>query len=220
MEQTRKLYIMISHTDTGVGKLIRLISGYPYNHVCMTLDSSFRTWISFARYIQDTPLYGGFIREPVERYLAKGEQIDVRIFALDISRELYDSLEALFPLAGKQDPRLRYNLFSLLTLTFGAEVPIPGAYTCLGFANTVLGTRHRSIRALSDHLAPKLFYEGTLADLAPDSGCRDDIYFTRLGFLRGTAESIKAIGALILFALRPQKSDPVTQALHQKGVHT
>lgn len=215
--ETKKLYIMIAHTDTGVGKLIRLITGYPYNHVCMTLDESLRNWVSFARYVQDTPLYGGFIREPVERYLAKGERIDVRIFALDISQETYDALENLFALAGKQDPRLRYNLFSLVTLTFGMEVPIPGAYTCLGFANTVLGTKHRTIRTLSDHLSPYLYYEGSLADLAPDSGCREDIYFTRLGFLRGTAESVNAICSLIGFALSPERTDPVIQALNKKG---
>ena len=216
--ETQKLYIMISHTDTGVGKLIRLISGYPYNHVCMTLDNSFRNWISFARYIQDTPLFGGFIREPVERYLAKGEQIDVRIFALDITPETRKTLESLFALAGKQDPRLRYNLISLLTLTFGVEVPIPGAYTCLGFANRILGTQHRSIRALSEDLAPHLFYEGSLADLAPDSGSRDDIYFTRLGFWRGTLESCNAILSLVRFWLRPESPDPVTLALSGKGV--
>lgn len=217
MEQ-RKLYIMISHTDTGVGKLIRLITGFPYNHVSMALDPSFRNWISFARYIQDTPLYGGFIQEPVERFLAKGEQVDVRIFALDISRETYDGLQELFTLAGKQDPRLRYNLFSLVTLAFGFECPIPGAYTCLGFANKVLGTRYRSIRALSDHLTPQLFYEGSLGDLAPDSGHRDDIYFSRLGLLKGTEESLKAIGSLILFAISQKHDDPVHLTLSKKGV--
>lgn len=208
---------MISHTDTGVGKLIRLITGYPYNHVCMTLDDDFRNWISFARYIQDTPLYGGFIREPVERYLAKGERIDVRIFALDISREKHRILEELFQLAGKQDPRLRYNLLSLVTLVFGFEVPIPGAYTCLGFANKVLGTRHKTIKNLNKQLEPYMIYEGSLGDLAPDSGCRDDIYFTRLGLLSGTIESLKAIGSLIRFALFHENNDPVHLALVQEG---
>lgn len=216
--EQKKLYLMISHTDTGIGKLIRFVTGYPYNHVCMTLDPAFRSWFSFARYIQDTPLYGGFIREPVERYLAKGQRIDVRVFAVDISREIHDALAELFTLAGKQDPRLRYNLFSLVTLAFGVDVPIPGAYTCLGFANRVLGTDHRSIKSFDAHLASHMIYEGTLNDLAPDSGCRDDLYFTRLGFLRGTAESLKAIGSLIRFALTPGQKDPVDQFLNQKGV--
>ncbi len=217
--ETRKLYVMISHTDTGIGKLIRLITGYPYNHVCMTLDPSFRNWISFARYIQDTPMYGGFIREPVERYLAKGEQIDVRIFAVDISPEYHDALADLFALAGKQDPRLRYDLFSLVTLVFGMEVPIPGAYTCLGFANRILGTTHKSIRSFSDRLSPHLFYEGSLGDLVPDSGGRDDIYFTRLGLIRGTQETIKAIRSLICAAFSYPHDDPVLAALSKKGVY-
>ena len=219
MELSKKLYVMISHTDTGVGKLIRMITGFPYNHVCVTLDPSFRNWISFARYIQDTPLYGGFIREPVERYLAKGERIDVRIFALDISPEKYESLQQLFSLAGKQDPRLRYDLFSLVTLVAGIHLPIPGAYTCLGFANKLLDTQHKSIRSLNAHLDPYLFYEGSLADLASDSGSREDIYFTRLGFFRGAAESLRAIGSLIQFALSPQHNDPVDLALSKKGAH-
>ena len=219
MEDAKKLYVMISHTDPGVGKLIRVISGFPYNHVCVTLDPSFRNWISFARYIQDTPLYGGFIQEPVERYLAKGQQIDVRIFALDISSEKYNAFQHLFSLAGKQDPRLRYDLFSLVTLVAGVHLNIPGAYTCLGFANKLLGTHHRSIRSLNEALSPHLHYEGSLADLAPDSGCRQDIYFTRLGFLRGAAESLQAIGSLLLFALSPKHNDPVDLALSKEGVH-
>lgn len=209
---------MISHTDTGVGKLIRLITGYPYNHVCMTLDPSFRNWVSFARYVQDTPLYGGFIREPVERYLAKGEQIDVRIFAVTISQEKYQALEELFRLAGTRDPRLRYNLLSLVTLTFGFEVPISGAYTCLGFANKVLGTRHKSIKSLNTQLEPNMIYDGSLANLAPDSGCRDDLYFTRLGPLKGAVESLKAIGHLIRFWLFPTNDDPIHLALSMEGV--
>lgn len=213
----QKLYLMISHTDTGVGKLIRLISGYPYNHVCMTLDPNFRNWFSFARYIQDTPLYGGFIREPVERYLAKGQRIDVRVFAVDISQEMHRALTKLFTLAGKQDPRLRYNLFSLLTLVFGVEVPIPGAYTCLGFANKVLGTMHRSIKSLNAQLSPYTIYDGALDDLVPDSGSRDDIYFTRLGFIRGLKESLKAVGSLILFAFTPGHRDPIQDTLTKEG---
>ena len=209
---------MISHTDTGVGKLIRLITGYPYNHVCLTLDPTFRTWVSFARYIQDTPLYGGFIREPVERYLAKGERINVRIFSLDISREKHQILDELFQLAGKQDHRLRYNLFSLVTLIFGFEVPIPGAYTCLGFANKVLGTCHKTIKSLNKQLEPYMIFEGSLGDLAPDSGCREDIYFTRMGLLRGTIESLKAIGGLLKGVLFSGHTDPVHLALSNEGV--
>lgn len=218
MNHTKKLYVMISKTDTGVGKLIRQVTKFPYNHVSLTLDESFRTWVSFARYIQDTPLYGGFIVEPVERYLAKGQRIDVRIFAVDIPEDRYTRLKELFSLAGKQDPRLLYNLFELVTASVGIDVPISGAYTCLGFANTILDTRHKTIQAFNAHWEPCLYYEGSLADLAPDSGRRDDIYFTRLGFRQGAVYSLKAIVNLLRFALRHERSDPVTVALNEQAL--
>lgn len=217
MNYNKKLYVMISKTDTGVGKLIRQVTKFPYNHVSLTLDDSLRTWVSFARYIQDTPLYGGFIVEPVERYLAKGQRIEVRIFAVDIPESRYLVLKELFALAGKKDPRLLYNLFELVTASVGIDVPIPGAYTCLGFANTIFGTHHKTIQAFNTHWEPCLFYEGSLADLAPDSGCRDDIYFTRLGFRRGTAYSLNAIVNLLRFAFSRKRVDPVTEALNKKG---
>lgn len=218
MDHQKKLYIMISRTDTGVGKLIRKVTGFPYNHVSMTLDPTFRSWVSFARYMKATPLYGGFIREPVERFLAKGERIDVRIFAMDISPERYRQLETLFALAGTQDPTLRYNLFALVTLSVGVDCPIPGAYTCLGFANTVLGTRFKTIQKLNDHLMPRLHYEGSLGDLAPDSGNREDLYFTVPKPLERAACNIASLFRLAGFALTPNKTDPVTTILDSKGV--
>ena len=78
MRQTRTLYVMISRTTTHMAKFIRKCSRYPYNHVSLTLDPGFKTWYSFARYHKDAPFYSGFIREPVERFLADGD-VDVRI---------------------------------------------------------------------------------------------------------------------------------------------
>ena len=217
MDNQSKLYIMISRTDTGVGKLIRKVTGFPYNHVSVTLDPTFRNWVSFARYQKATPLYGGFIREPVERFLAKGERIDVRIFAVDVSPERYRRLEALFALAGTQDPGLRYNLFALVTLSFGVDFPITGAYTCLGFANRLLGTRFKTIQKLNDHLMPRLHYEGSLGDLAPDSGCREDLYFQAPEPLQSITCNIGSLFRLIGFALTPGRQDPVSNILESKG---
>ncbi len=213
----KKLYIMLSRTDTGVGKLIRLITGYQYNHVSLSLDGSFRSWVSFARHVQDTPLYAGFIREPVERYLAKGEQILVRIFEISLTEERYDALQKLFSRAGTMAENLHYNIYSLATGAFGLEVPVPGAYTCLGFANRILGTACRSIRALDNLLQKHLVYDGALNELTPDSGARDDIYFSRLGFFGGAARSLEAAARLLHSTVHP-KPDPVSQYISQEGV--
>ena len=197
MNAPKKLYVMISKTDTGIGNLIRKVSGYPYNHVSMTLDSSFRSWVSFARFIQDTPLYGGFIVEPVERFLAKGKTVDVRIFALELSPSRYQELQKLFAEAGTPDNGYLYNHLELLTLSFGIRFPVRNAYSCLGFFNAVMGTDFRSIRELDLQMTPLLHYEGTLNALAPDSGNRSDLYFTRLGPWEGFVRSAQTLGGLL-----------------------
>ena len=57
MSSRRQLFILVSQTHTGIARLIRGVCNYPYNHVSVTLDPSLRRWYSFARYVQDAPLY-------------------------------------------------------------------------------------------------------------------------------------------------------------------
>lgn len=206
MDAPKKLYVMISKTDTGVGGIIRQISGYPYNHVSMTLDSSFRTWVSFARFHQDTPLYGGFLKEPAERFLAKGRTVDIRIFALDLTPQRYAELQELFSKAGTPDSGYIYNYLELLTLSLGIKFPVWDAYSCLGFANAVMGTDYSDIRDLDRQMAPRLFYAGTLNTLAPDTGDRSDIYFIRLGLWEGLVRSAQTVGELLRRTVSKEKT--------------
>ena len=197
MDAPKKLYVMISKTDTGVGGIIRKVTGYPYNHVSMTLDETFRNWVSFARFHQDTPLYGGFLKEPTERFLAKGQTIDIRVFALELTPQRSQELRELFSKAESPDNGYIYNYLELLTLSIGVKCPIRDAYSCLGFANAVMGTNYTDIKDLDRQMTPHLFYEGTLNALAPDTGDRSDIYFTRLGLRKGLVCSARTIGTML-----------------------
>ena len=62
MAGENQLYIMLSRTDTGMGRLIRFFTRYDYNHVSLSLDPRLHSWVSFARYAVDVPLAGGFVR--------------------------------------------------------------------------------------------------------------------------------------------------------------
>lgn len=209
MENTAPLYLMISRTDTGMGRLIRTFCRYPYNHISMTLEDSFQCWYSFARYSQDVPLYGGFIREPAERLLSSGKELPVRIFRVDIPAEQAEALRYLFSQAGKRDFNLVYNTFDAVASSLGRSIPISNAYTCVSFACAVLGLPFRSIRELDTHLTPRLIYEGCLSTLISDSGSREDDYFRNLGFLRGSRNTAKHFYTLCRRIRRPHKEDIV-----------
>ena len=215
MPRTRPLYIMISRTDTGIARIIRTVSRYPYNHVSLTLDPELGQWYSFARYVQDAPFYSGFIREPIERFLAGQGDAQVRIFRLEIPEHQAAGLEALCEKAGRTDSGLIYNLFDAIASGIGWSLPIPNAHTCLSFACSILGQTHRTIRSLSDELEPWLVYEGSLAALVPDSGSREDLYFTHIGLLDSTWHSAKQLAVLTARLMRSSFDSYMAHRFHR-----
>ncbi len=196
MEKDRDLYLMISHTGTGVGRIIRGISRYRYNHVAMTLDPSFRKWYSFARIHRNVALYGGFTEESAERYFAFGTNVPVKIFKLSVDEKTYAHLSALFAKADTLETELIYNFFDILAAIIGWQVKIPGAYTCLGFCCAVLNREFKNIQELEAALNNCVFYDGNLHDIVKDSGARDDRYFSKLHFPRTITAPLKNFAAL------------------------
>ena len=214
MADTRNLYVMISQTDTGMARCIRTLTRYPYNHVSLTLDPSLRTWCSFARYHQDAPFYSGFIKEPVERFLAGTGDAHVRIFRLEIPRDRARRIEQLFLQAGRRETRLIYNYFDAMASLLNLKIAISGSYTCLSFACAVIGRQYRHIEDLNDALSPNLFYEGSLAALVPDSGSREDAFFQPIGFFRGNWRSAKQLALVTARFLRHRRVDLVDKNLY------
>ena len=93
MAKKRQLYILVSQTQTGIARMIRNVSGYPYNHVSVTMDPSFQRWYSFARYVQDAPLYGGLVSESPQRLCAPDGDILVRAYRVEIPEHTAARLE-------------------------------------------------------------------------------------------------------------------------------
>lgn len=206
----RSLFIMLSGTATGIGRTIRRFSGCNYNHVSLSLDPTFRSWVSFARYVRDVPLAGGFVRESAERFFAMEGPIPVKIHRIYVDEARWQQLDALFSTAG--NTRLIYNSFQILATVFGRHWTVTGAYTCLDFASAVLGRDYGSLSALETDLECGLIYEGDYKELLTDDGSRTDAYFTQRGFRQGTADTARHFGRLVYRSLHPGRyKDPLLQ---------
>lgn len=214
MEGTQYLYLMLSRTGTGIGRAIRLFTNYEYNHVSLSLDPEFRQWVSFARYRQDVPLAGGFVEETPERFFSSGSPVQVKIFRVEVSPLRAEALRALFARAGHPESGLIYNTFSPLANLLGTQVHIPGAYTCLEFADAVLEESHISLRALEACHRPQLIYEGPLQELVGDSGSREGSYFVQRGFWGGTVDTSLHFARLMRRLFFGSFPDPISAALH------
>lgn len=213
MDNTKKLYVMISRTNTKMGNFIRFFTHYDYNHVSLSLDKELKSFVSFARIVQDAPLYGGFVTESFERFLHKGKNSMVKIYEVDITKEKHDNLKKLFSLADNPDSGLVYNYLDALMTPVGINIKIKGAYTCLSFANTVLGTNCKNIKALSNTLKDKLVFLGTIKELGVDSGDRSALYFHKIGFRKGTKKSAKSFLIVCKRMIHSNTSDNVDDIL-------
>lgn len=203
----RDLYLMISKTDTQLGRFIRSVSGFQYNHCSLSVDPTFHEWVSFGRYHKEAPLYSGYITESPERFLAKGFDTEVRIFRLTVSQERYQEILNLFSHAGEADCGLIYNTFDCMAAALNRRVKIHGAYTCLSFACQVIGKDYLTIEELDGDLKDLMIYEGPLDRLVPDSGARTDRYFEHHGLIHGTWMGAVQLSTLIVRIFRDCRVD-------------
>lgn len=213
MEETHSLYLMISHTDTGIGKVIRYFTDYDYNHVSLSLDPALEHWVSFARYAKNVPLAGGFVEETAERFFADDSEMPVRIFRLDIPESKYRILRKLFAEAGHPECGLIYNTFGAVLSSIGIDFPVTGAYTCLEFANAVLGESHDTIEQLNDRLTPHLIFSGDLHELISQNGSHKGNYFVERSFLTAAKETMLHFARLLRNTVSPNRPDPIANRL-------
>jgi hypothetical protein len=199
------LFVMISRTDTGMGRLIRFFTADRYNHVSLCLDGNFQHFVSFARYRQDVPLAGGYVTESAARLRSCGKTMPVRIFKIEISPSDAEKLKQLFQIADHTP--LVYNSLGALLQGCHIHCHIPGAYTCLEFAETILGKSYPSISALGDDLEPWEIYHGDLFQILKCPPSVEGPFFQRRGLQNGTYDTLKHFRILLWRILKLDRPD-------------
>lgn len=201
------LYVILSRTTTGAGKMIRTFTRNYYNHASLTLHEDLSGIVSFARFRIDVPMHAGYVAEPVERFLYKGGPVPIRVFRIEISEEKAQRLADFFTHAGSPDSGLLYNYFGAFLTMFRIRCHIPGAYTCLSFVSTILDKPYRSFQELEKDLAPYEVFCGDFFEKQQDSGLRTDRYFTPRGLMRGIKDSTVHMARLVARSTRIRKFD-------------
>jgi hypothetical protein len=199
--EKRIVYVLLSRTNTGIGRLIRIFMRGRYNHVALALDSSLLTMYSFARLHIDAPLAGGFLSETPAHYLYGGHDAEVKLHAVEMTEAEYAAFRrelARF----LNDPRhIIYNLLDALYLPFGKRKQIEDAHTCVSFAAHMLNLETiGAVIDMENALKGKEIYCGMLREYLGDTYSeedqRRDEYFVRRGFIgaaRDTASHMRRL---------------------------
>lgn len=196
MAKTRPLYILVSQTNTGIGRLIRNVCKFPYNHVSITLDPAMKRWYGFARYVCDAPFYAGLVSESPRRLCGQEGDVLVRAYRVEIPEHTAARLEGLLALANDPQCGLIYNHFDAMASAFGHRILLPRCYTCLSFACEILDQQYDTIPQLCDGLENQLIFEGPMTRLVEVDRQEEDPGLVPGGIVAGACGSVKNFGRL------------------------
>lgn len=202
MEKSGKyLYILFSATPYRMGKMIRFVTGEPYNHVSIAMDRDLRTLYTFARRYRNTPLYGGFVTEKPCRYHKNGVTAKICLCQIPITDAQQAHLSWRFAHMANEAERYIYNHLSALMAPFHRKIQVKDAYTCAEFTVSVLqeldmdfsGQRFYSIGQIAEKLAPYVVYTGDFPTPPEETGS----FFQRQSLSRTWYLSVRDILALV-----------------------
>lgn len=198
----KKLYIALIKAHTGLGAAARLITGYPYTHIAVSLDRSMTDFISFSRRYHNFPFEAGITHE-YRYYYAFGRHkyFRAKVFALPVSDECFEAVRNFISQC-ENDRKMLFNLFSMATMPIIGGFRIYHSYNCMSFTAKCIELSEcvemkrpywrYSIKDIDELLSGYQFFEGRLLrGNAPDDG-----YMTRFDPVRYLSGMIKLFSSL------------------------
>lgn len=200
-----KIHLVFSSTQNRMGRMIRGITKFEYNHVSVSVDGM-KTLYSFARYYRDTPLSGGFVRESRARYLCEKHPAKVAVCEIDVTDEQYAKATQFIEKFSTESRYYIYNLASAAVSPIHIRIPISRAYTCVEFAAKLLNEvgvlsyrdarKFFNVRRLYEIFSDKIVYEGEF-DVGLTAALSNENYTRKNSFRRRIVAT--CISSLLLF---------------------
>lgn len=171
MEEKRFFYVAFLSTPYKMGKFIRKMTGFPYNHTAISLSPKMKYLYSFSRHYKNAPFYGGFTKESVLRYRKKDNFAKIKICAVPVSEENYQKAKKRLEFFANHSEEYIYNMISAACFPFKTRVKIKNSFTCVEFVLSMLekyaeipvlkNKKFCSIKELSALLEDYKIYEGS-----------------------------------------------------------
>ena len=133
------IQIIISHTGTGVAKLIRFFTKGYYNHCSIALNRDFNNLFSFSRRYKKYWFTGCFTIETMNTIKDKGT-LDALVYEIRLTDEEFDTInQYLKELSKRYRP---YNYIGAVTILFGKNIKSNKHHLCSTFTAYILKMIH------------------------------------------------------------------------------
>ncbi|MBO5267080.1 MAG: hypothetical protein IJX15_05145 [Ruminiclostridium sp.] len=138
-EDNFKLYIVVSQTGTILSRILKKITGAPYNHVSVSLDKNLHQMYSFGRINPYNPVWGGFVTEsPDKGTFKRFHKTDAVILTHDISKEQHENIKRHLTGMWCNRKKYGYNYIGLFLAAIKLRYKHRNRFYCSEFARDVL----------------------------------------------------------------------------------
>lgn len=194
-DTSQNIYIIMSSTETRMGKIIQYVTGNRYNHLSLSMDSNLRQIYSFSRYNYSSPLVGGFVEESVCRFCYKSKRnIIVKVYKIPLTTDKYCEIEDYVKSLLNDSNQYIYNTFSALAHVIGKRKPVYKAYTCVEFIGQILKrsgidqgidyTKIASIHIMDRYIMRYCIYEGNILKFTNPTEWGNDHYLKKVSIVK------------------------------------
>lgn len=152
MENNKKIYIVLSFTNTVVGRLICTSAklnfwnrhpGDCYSHVSISLDPKLDSMVSFARKKLHNPFIAGLVKENIRTgvFALNPNKSNIALFEIPITNTQYENIDKSIKRCFDNCDELKYNFLSLITMLIcGKGICIHNRYICTQWVAELLNS--------------------------------------------------------------------------------
>lgn len=137
--KTQYIYIIVSRTDTVLGRMIRRGLGVPFNHCSIATDLSLSCFYSIGRKGVYNPLRAGFVQESKDAGFFKlHSNAQIAVLRVAVTEAQLQALEAQLQTFQENAEQIKYSLFGLVYCYFGISAKRENKYFCSQFVAELL----------------------------------------------------------------------------------
>jgi len=167
------VYIVLSYTGTGFGKIITKLTESKYSHVGISFKSDLSTIYSFQATVN------GFITESIDKFLKENDKSVIGVYGIVLPKFKVDKMKSKVEEIKSKD--YSYGFFNAITAFLNRPIKPNNAMICSQFVDTILKSSKTTIlRKDSSTVIPKDFdkskskrliklYEGLIKDFNPSN---------------------------------------------------
>lgn len=172
---TKNVYVVVSQSGTMPSRVLRKITGAPYNHVSVSLRADLKQMYSFGRRYKYYPFWGGFVQEsPTSGTFSRFPNTKAKILSVEVSDEQYEGIGGTINRMFQKRQKYHYDYLGVGLAYFKIRHQSEYSYYCSAFVKDLLQLHGvKAVESLPKVVLPIHFLDMPGAKLVYDGRLRD-----------------------------------------------